>query len=142
MEDRVFYSIGAKVLTMYKDRSLIKFRRYFMHAIREGKLAEQAADEAQWKTRTETLAEIEADNNLPDKVSKEAAWKSCLEILTILRLAFVDYDVIYEERKVQGEQARLLLKEQASASIEKTLVEGLKLRVDTEIKDKKGKAND
>ncbi len=99
---------------MYKDRVLVRFRRYFLHAIREGKCAEDAAGEAMWKTREETLAEIERDPQFKNKIEKELAWGAAFEVVSMLRMCFVDYDTVYEERKRQSDQIKTI-KEQAPA---------------------------
>jgi hypothetical protein len=124
---------------MYKDRALVRFRRYFLHSIRDGKNAEEAAAESMWKAREETLAEIEADPLLKDKISKEGAWSTCLEILSILRMCFVDYDEVYEQRKLQAKQAKDLVERikspvEETTSVAQSLVTGMEHKVEEEQK--------
>jgi hypothetical protein len=119
---------------MYREKTLIKFRRYFLHSIRDGKNAEDAADAAMWKTRSEILKDLAEDDNVPDKATKEAMWNACLELLTIVRVVFVDYDYIYEERKRQADQNKKLLEADEApprpASMSDAVISGLEQRVD------------
>lgn len=108
-----FCLIGEQVMRkdIYRERALLRFRRYYMHGVRNDDDFEKASTAALWKAREETLAEIHDDTTFECNADREETWSQCMEVLALMKMILAETPI----DKVKMEELRTKrLKEEAS----------------------------
>jgi hypothetical protein len=78
---------------MYRERALLKFKRYYLHGIRNGHDSEKSATEAMWKTRNELLEELKEDPEFQNDHAKEELWADALIQIMLLRMMLANIPI-------------------------------------------------
>jgi hypothetical protein len=67
-------------MSMIRFRALARYKRHYLHAIRNGKGSEQSADEAMTRTKAEVNSWLEEDKSV-DEFSKREIWGGIFSVL-------------------------------------------------------------
>jgi hypothetical protein len=117
---------------MYRERALLRFRRYYLHGIRDGKTPEVAANEATFKTRDEILEEMKGDKEFGTDAAREDMWSDVLMQILIFRMLLndipIDMEALQARRQQSQEERDQLEKEivtSASTDLAKATITGL-----------------
>lgn len=114
--------------SLYRERALLKFQRYYMHGIRNGEDFEKASTEALWKAREEILAEIHDDKSFENDAEREELWSQCMEMILIFKMVLkrtpID-SVKLEEMRGQIKEEEEEIEKQLAATFKGTATEAL-----------------
>lgn len=119
---------------MYRERALLKFRRYYLHGIRDGKSADESATDAMWKARNELLEEVKADPAYQTDAAREDLWSDVLIQLMVLRMMLSEIPIDINElkrRSIQTNQERERIAQSASAEVADLVNKGLEAVAET-----------
>ena len=126
---------------MYKERALFKFRRFYMHGVRNDKDYETSVNEAMFRTRDEVLTEIKCDPEIKTNAEREDIWSDILEDLMIFRNMLKDIPIDKErleemrDKRLQEEkeiEERVIGISGSSELVATALVAGLEQFADKE----------
>jgi len=86
-------------VSLYRERALLKFRRYYFHSIRDQASAgkevdtEKAATDAMWKAREEILAMLRIDPDIETDIDREEVWADALVDIMFFRQLLVNLPI-------------------------------------------------
>ena len=78
---------------LVRERALFRFRRYYMHWIRNGFDSERSSTEALFKVREEVISELNDDETFPNNAEREGIWSQVMEMLMSFKMILRDLPI-------------------------------------------------